>query len=75
MSKENRATGVGFFDRVRKREGEVRGRCVVVACACVQSVALLLMSKSRLLSERPGELERRARQALHPALTGGVSAS
>ena len=49
-------------------EGEVRGRAVVVACACVQSIALLLMSTSAPLSERAGQLERPARPALHPAL-------
>jgi len=47
VSKENRATGVRYFNRAARTEGEVSGRCVVVACACVQSVALLMMSKSR----------------------------
>ena len=46
VSKENRAIGVRYLHRVHQREGEVRGRAVVVACACVQSVALLLMSTS-----------------------------
>ena len=45
---ENRVTGVRFIDRVSKKEGEVRGRVVIIACACVQSVALMMMSKSRL---------------------------
>ena len=68
MSDENRATGVRYLHRVHQQEGEVRGRTVVVACACVQSVALLMMSTSRTLSDRAGELERPARPALHPAL-------
>jgi choline dehydrogenase-like flavoprotein len=48
VSNENRVTGVKFLDRTTLKEGEVKGKTVVVACACVQSVALLLMSKSRL---------------------------
>ncbi|HMF61094.1 MAG TPA: GMC family oxidoreductase N-terminal domain-containing protein, partial [Vicinamibacterales bacterium] len=35
VSDENRATGVRYLHRVHRREGEVRGRAVVVACACV----------------------------------------
>ena len=35
VSKENRATGVRYLHRVHQREGEVRGRSVVLACACV----------------------------------------
>ena len=46
VSGENRATGVRYLHRVHQREGEVRGRAVVLACACVQSIALLLMSTS-----------------------------
>src|SRR6266446_6256453 len=47
ISGENKVTGVRFLDRSTRGEGEVRARCVVVCCACVQSVGLLLMSKSR----------------------------
>jgi choline dehydrogenase-like flavoprotein len=43
---ENRATGVRFLHRETLQEGEARARVVVVSCACVQSVALLLMSRS-----------------------------
>ena len=38
------------------------------SCACVQSVALLLMSKSRLYPNGLGEFERRAGPQFHPAL-------
>src|SRR5436305_12404075 len=48
VNTENRVTGVKFVNRTTLAEGEVKGRVVVVSCACVQSVALLLMSKSRL---------------------------
>jgi choline dehydrogenase-like flavoprotein len=72
VSDENRATGVRFLDRTTHTEGEVRGRAVVVACACVQSVALLMMSKSRLypsgLANSSGELGRN----FIPHFTGGV---
>jgi choline dehydrogenase-like flavoprotein len=37
---------VQFFDRETRAAGSARGRVVVVACACAQSVALLMMSKS-----------------------------
>ena len=40
VTPENRVTGVRYIDRVTKAEREVRGRSVVVSCACVQSVAL-----------------------------------
>lgn len=43
---DNRATGIRYLNRETGSEGEVMGRGVVVCCACVQSVALLLMSKS-----------------------------
>jgi choline dehydrogenase-like flavoprotein len=72
VSNENRATSVRFLDRTTHAEGELRGRSVVVACACVQSIALLLMSKSRLypngLANSSGELGRN----FIPHFTGGV---
>jgi len=72
ISDENQATGVQFIDRTTRAEGEVRARCVVVACACAQSVALLLMSKSSRyptgLANSSGELGRN----FIPHFTGGV---
>jgi len=72
VSNENRATSVRFLDRTTRAEGELHGRSVVVACACVQSVALLLMSKSRRypngLANSSGELGRN----FIPHFTGGV---
>ncbi len=72
VSKENRATGVRYLNRTTLAEGEVRARSVVVACACVQSVALLLMSKSSRypagLANSSGELGRN----FIPHFTGGV---
>src|SRR5258708_25944138 len=72
VSGDNRVTGVRFIDRATRAEGEVRARCVVVSCACVQSVALLLMSKSHRyptgLANSSGELGRN----FIPHFTGGV---
>jgi choline dehydrogenase-like flavoprotein len=71
-SNDNRATGVRYLHRVHKREGEVRGRVVLMACACVQSIALLLMSTSRRyptgLANSSGQLGRH----FIPHFTGGV---
>jgi choline dehydrogenase-like flavoprotein len=72
VSPENRVTGVRYIHRVHEREGEVRGRCVVVAAACVQSVALLLMSTSSRyptgLANSSGQLGRH----FIPHFTGGI---
>ena len=72
LSNENRATGVRYLHRVHQREGEVRGRAVVLACACVQSIALLLMSTSRRhpagLANSSGQLGRH----FIPHFTGGI---
>jgi choline dehydrogenase-like flavoprotein len=72
MSDENRATGVRYLHRVHGKEGAVRARAVVLACACVQSIALLLMSRSRRypngLANSSGQLGRH----FIPHFTGGV---
>ena len=72
VTPENRVTGVRYIDRVTKAEREVRGRSVVVSCACVQRVALLMMSTSRLypngLANSSGHLGRE----FIPHMTGGV---
>jgi choline dehydrogenase-like flavoprotein len=65
--KDGRATGVQYLNRVTKAEGEVQARTVVVACACVQSVALLQMSN---IANGSGELGRN----FIPHFTGGVQA-
>jgi choline dehydrogenase-like flavoprotein len=46
LNSENRVTGVRFLDHDTLKEGEINGRVVAVCCACVQSVALLMMSRS-----------------------------
>ncbi len=72
ISTDNRVTGVKYLNRETKREGEVRGRCVVVSCACVQSVALLLMSKSRLYPNGLGNSSGELGQNFIPHFTGGI---
>ena len=74
VSDENRATGVRYVHRVHQREGEVRGRAVVVACACVQSIALLLCR--RLAATRTGWRTRAASLAVisFPTSRAGSSA-
>jgi choline dehydrogenase-like flavoprotein len=46
VSDEAKVSEVRYLNRETGVQGAARGRIVVVACACVQSVALLLMSKS-----------------------------
>lgn len=46
VSDEAKVKEVRYFDRETRAQGVALGRVVVVACACAQSVALLLMSKS-----------------------------
>jgi choline dehydrogenase-like flavoprotein len=72
VSKDNRATGVSFIHRNTLREGEVQGRVVVVSCACVQSVALLMMSKSRLYPQGLANSSGHLGKHFIPHFTGGV---
>ena len=69
---ENRVTGVRYVDRKTLAEGEVRARCVVVSCACVQSVALLQMSKSRMYPAGLGNSSGELGKNFIPHFTGGV---
>jgi choline dehydrogenase-like flavoprotein len=74
VSGENRATGVRFRDRHSMKDGEVRARCVVVSCACVQSVALLLMSRTRLYPDGLANSSGQLGKNFIPHFTGGVEA-
>jgi choline dehydrogenase-like flavoprotein len=62
-----KATGVEYVNRVTGAEGAVKARVVVVACACVQSVALLMMSN---VANGSGQLGKN----FIPHFTGGVQA-
>ncbi|MBC7925716.1 MAG: GMC family oxidoreductase [Bryobacteraceae bacterium] len=72
VSDENRVTGVKFLNRTTLAEGEVKGRIVVVSCACVQSVSLLLMSQSRLYPSGLGNSSGHLGKHFIPHFTGGV---
>lgn len=64
---KNRATSVRFLDRNTRKQGEVQGRVVVLAAACVQNIALLLQSGLANSSGRIGK-------DFIPHFTGGVEA-
>ena len=74
VSRENRATGVRYLHRVTGKEGEVHAKCVAVACACVQSIGLLLMSTSPLypqgLANSSGQLGRNFIPHFNSGVTG-----
>ncbi|MEO8659535.1 MAG: GMC family oxidoreductase [Bryobacteraceae bacterium] len=72
VSNENRVTGVKYIDRLTRQEGGVLARSVVVSCACVQSVALLQMSKSRLYPTGLANSSGHLGKDFIPHFTGGV---
>jgi hypothetical protein len=72
VSPENRVTGVKYLDRTTLHEGEVAGKAVVVACACVQSVSLLLQSRSRLYPDGLANSSGQLGKHFIPHMTGGV---
>jgi choline dehydrogenase-like flavoprotein len=51
VDKTGKATGVTFIDKTTGREGHVRGRAVVLAASSMESVRLLLNSKSNLFPD------------------------
>lgn len=72
VNAENRVTGVRFLNRTTRKEGEVLGRAVVVSAACVQSVALLQMSRSRLYPDGLANSSGRLGKDFIPHFTGEV---
>jgi choline dehydrogenase-like flavoprotein len=74
VTSENRVTGIRFRHRTTGAEGEIKARVVAVAAACVQSVALLLMSKSRLYPAGLGNSSGHLGKHYIPHFTGGVEA-
>ena len=48
LNKEGKATGITFIDKTTGREGHAKGRIVVLAASSMESVRLLLNSKSSL---------------------------
>ncbi|HEX4167207.1 MAG TPA: GMC family oxidoreductase [Bryobacteraceae bacterium] len=74
VSDEARVQEVRYFDRETRAPSVAKGRVVVVSCACAQSVALLLMSKSKRfptgLANSSGELGKN----FIPHITAGFEA-
>ncbi|MBV8866774.1 MAG: GMC family oxidoreductase [Acidobacteriaceae bacterium] len=71
VSDEARVKEVHYFDRETRAEGVARGRAVVVACACAQSIALLLMSKSSRFPTGLGNSSGELGQNFIPHITAG----
>ena len=61
VDKKGRVTGAVYFD-AKKREVLQRSRVVVVCANGVETSRLLLLSKSEIVSQRSGELQRTGRQ-------------
>ena len=74
VNAENRATGVKFVNRTTGAQGEVKGKVVVLAAACTQNVALLLMSKSSRYPTGLANSSGRVGKDFMPHFTGGVEA-
>ena len=53
-----KASGVHFIDSETMKDYNVRAKVVVVAASTLESARLLLLSKSRLVSQRTGQFQR-----------------
>jgi choline dehydrogenase-like flavoprotein len=51
INKDGKATGITFIDKTTGREGHAKGRVVVLAASSMESVRLLLNSKSNLFPQ------------------------
>ncbi len=74
VSDEARVKEVHYFDRETRAQGTAQGRVVVVACACAQSVALLLMSKSSRFPTGLGNSSGELGKNFIPHITAGFEA-
>ena len=74
ISGEARVKEVRYFDRETRAENIARGKVVVVACACAQSVALLLMSKSSRFPNGLGNSSGELGKNFIPHITAGFEA-
>ena len=73
-SSEAKVNEVRFFDRETRKQGAIKGRVIVVACACAQSVALLLMSKSSLFPNGLANSSGQLGKNFIPHITAGFEA-
>ncbi|HEX7359826.1 MAG TPA: GMC family oxidoreductase [Bryobacteraceae bacterium] len=71
VSDEAKVKEVHYFNRETRAEGVARGKIVVVACACAQSIALLLMSKSSRFPTGLGNSSGQLGKHFIPHITGG----
>jgi choline dehydrogenase-like flavoprotein len=71
ISDEAKVKEIRYFNRETRAEGVARGKVVVVACACAQSVALLLMSKSSRFPTGLGNSSGQLGKNFIPHITGG----
>lgn len=71
VSDEAKVKEVRYFDRETRAGGVALGRIVVVACACAQSVALLLMSKSSRFPQGLGNSSGQLGKHFIPHITAG----
>ncbi len=74
VSDEAQVKEVHYFDRETRAQGVARGRVVVVACACAQSIALLLMSKSSRFPAGLGNSSGELGKNFIPHITAGFEA-
>lgn len=74
VSDEARVKEVRYFDRESRAQNVAQGRVVVVACACAQSVALLLMSKSRHFPTGLGNSSGQLGKNFIPHINAGIEA-
>ncbi len=74
VSDEARVKEVRYFDRETRAQGVAQGRVVVVACACAQSIALLLMSKSSRFPNGLGNSSGELGKNFIPHITAGFEA-
>ena len=78
VHKDGKATGVTFIDKKAGRESHVRGRVIILAGGAMESVRLLLNSRSRLFDQgignSSGRLGRSITDSVSSSLGGYVSA-
>jgi len=74
VSDEAKVKEVRYFDRETRAEGVARGKVIVVACACAQSVGLLLMSKSSRFPTGLGNSSGQLGKNFIPHITAGFEA-
>src|SRR5262245_20003858 len=73
LEDKTHVNGVRYLNRQTLKEGRIQARSVVVSCACVQSVALLLMSRSEHYSNGLGNSSGQLGKNYIPHFTGHLT--